>query len=370
MRDRRRPVPRPAASWRRRRARSRRASSGLAGRWPSRPRPAWRRSSPCSAAWLAGVPVVPIAPDSGPLERTHILARLRRRRSCVRQRGRRRSRRPADRDHPGGRRRTGDLANPGAPRRPGRHDPLHERHHRAAQGGGRSARRRSPPTSTPWPRRGRGRPTTCWCTGCRCSMSTGWSSGVLGPLRVGSRLVHTGRPTPGGLRGGQGRGGSLFFGVPTVWSRVAADADGAAGGPARRPPAGVGQRRACRSRCSSALAALAGQGPIERYGMTETLITISGRSAGPRRAGWVGRPAARDRGPPGRRARRRPVPADGDTRRRARGPRPDPHATDTSTGPTPPPPCYTARRLVAHRRRGVRRPPTGGTASSGASPPT
>ena len=37
------------------------------------------------------------------------------------------------------------------------------------------------------------------------------------------------------------------------------------------------------------LAALSGQGPIERYGMTETLITFSGRADEARRAGWVGR---------------------------------------------------------------------------------
>jgi fatty acid CoA ligase FadD36 len=40
------------------------------------------------------------------------------------------------------------------------------------------------------------------------------------------------------------------------------------------------------------LASLTGQGPIERYGMTETLITISGTATGDRRPGWVGRPLA------------------------------------------------------------------------------
>jgi fatty acid CoA ligase FadD36 len=40
------------------------------------------------------------------------------------------------------------------------------------------------------------------------------------------------------------------------------------------------------------LAAQAGQGPIERYGMTETLITLSARAVGERRAGWVGWPLA------------------------------------------------------------------------------
>src|SRR6185312_8624089 len=49
--------------------------------------------------------------------------------------------------------------------------------------------------------------------------------GVLGALRVGSPLVHTGRPTPAAY--GAARG-SLYFGVPTVWSRVADDPAAAA----------------------------------------------------------------------------------------------------------------------------------------------
>jgi len=36
------------------------------------------------------------------------------------------------------------------------------------------------------------------------------------------------------------------------------------------------------------LVSLCGQGPIERYGMTETLITVSGSASGERRPGWVG----------------------------------------------------------------------------------
>ncbi|MGW4249536.1 AMP-binding protein, partial [Nocardia sp. NPDC004722] len=41
--------------------------------------------------------------------------------------------------------------------------------------------------------------------------------GLLGPLRVGSPLIHTVRPTPEAYAAA---GGSLYFGVPTVWSRV------------------------------------------------------------------------------------------------------------------------------------------------------
>ena len=67
--------------------------------------------------------------------------------------------------------------------------------------------------------------------------------GVLGALRTGSRLVHTGRPTPQAYAAA---GGSLYFGVPTVWSRVAADPDARAGA-GRRPAAGLRQRAAARA---------------------------------------------------------------------------------------------------------------------------
>ncbi|MFF2045171.1 acyl-CoA synthetase [Kitasatospora sp. NPDC058170] len=109
--------------------------------------------------------------------------------------------------------------------------------------------------------------------------------GVLGALRTGSRLVHTGRPTPAGYAAA---GGSLYFGVPTVWSRLAAD------------PEAAGRLSAARLLVSGSaplpvpvfekLAALTGHAPIERYGMTESLITVSTRAAGERRPGSVGLP--------------------------------------------------------------------------------
>ena len=41
--------------------------------------------------------------------------------------------------------------------------------------------------------------------------------GLLGSLRVGNRFVHTGRPDPQAYAAA---GGTLYFGVPTVWSRM------------------------------------------------------------------------------------------------------------------------------------------------------
>lgn len=113
--------------------------------------------------------------------------------------------------------------------------------------------------------------------------------GLLGSLRVGNRFVHTGKPTPDAYaRARSERGGSLYFGVPTVWSRVVADptaAEALAG--ARLLVSGSAPLPVpvfCR------LAELTGHEPIERYGSTESLITVSTRVDGERRPGWVGLP--------------------------------------------------------------------------------
>ncbi|MCO8302575.1 MULTISPECIES: acyl-CoA synthetase [Streptomyces] len=109
--------------------------------------------------------------------------------------------------------------------------------------------------------------------------------GVLGPLRVGSRLVHTGKPAPAAYAAA---GGSLYFGVPTVWNRIVQDPDSArALASARLLVSGSAPLPAPVFRD---LERLTGQRPIERYGMTETLITISTRADGERRPGYVGTP--------------------------------------------------------------------------------
>ncbi|GAA4387156.1 acyl-CoA synthetase [Tsukamurella soli] len=109
--------------------------------------------------------------------------------------------------------------------------------------------------------------------------------GVLGAVRVGSPLVHTGRPTPAAYAAA---GGTLYFGVPTVWSRIAADPGAAAALRGARLlvsgsaplPVPVFER----------IRELTGHEIVERYGMTETLITVSTRADGERRPGWVGFP--------------------------------------------------------------------------------
>ncbi len=109
--------------------------------------------------------------------------------------------------------------------------------------------------------------------------------GLLGSLRVGNRFVHTGKPTPAAYAAARG---SLYFGVPTVWSRMAADPAAArALAPARLLVSGSA---ALPVPVFDSLAGLTGHAPVERYGCTETLITLSTRADGERRPGWVGFP--------------------------------------------------------------------------------
>jgi fatty acid CoA ligase FadD36 len=171
--------------------------------------------------------------------------------------------------------------------------------------------------------------------------------GVLGPLRVGGRLVHTIRPAPTAYAAVRG---SMYFGVPTVWSRVCAE------------PAAARELASARLLVSGSaplprpvferLTFLTGQRPIERYGMTETLITCRTRADGERRPGSVGRAisgvstrlAARPVTPVRRRTRRTAISANskcrgrccsvatsgGRTRQRRRSPTTDGSAPVTS----------------------------------------
>lgn len=140
--------------------------------------------------------------------------------------------------------------------------------------------------------------------------------GVLGALRVGSRLVHTVRPRPEAYAAARG---SMYFGVPTVWSRVTTDA--ATMDALRHARLLVSGSAPLPVSVFDRLAAGTGIAPIERYGMTETMITLSTRADGERRPGWVGLPV------PGSQTRIRSetgadVPADGESigRLEVRGP--------------------------------------------------
>ncbi len=109
--------------------------------------------------------------------------------------------------------------------------------------------------------------------------------GLLGSLRIGNRFVHTGKPTPAAYAAA---GGSLYFAVPTVWSRVVADA--AAAEALRGARLLVSGSAALPVPVFDDLIRLTGHAPLERYGSTESLITLSTRVDGERRPGWVGLP--------------------------------------------------------------------------------
>jgi fatty acid CoA ligase FadD36 len=111
--------------------------------------------------------------------------------------------------------------------------------------------------------------------------------GLLGSLRIGNRFVHTGKPTPDAYAAAQG---TLYFGVPTVWSRVVGDTAAAeALRPARLLVSGSAGLPVP---VFDKLVRLTGHAPVERYGATESLITLSTRADGERRPGWVGLPLA------------------------------------------------------------------------------
>ncbi|MBR7829504.1 acyl-CoA synthetase [Actinospica sp. MGRD01-02] len=110
--------------------------------------------------------------------------------------------------------------------------------------------------------------------------------GLLGPLRIGSKLVHTGKPTPEGYARANG---SLYFGVPTVWSRITQDPESAKALSGARLL--VSGSAALPAPVFERLEGLTGLRPAERYGMTETLITVAARADNAhRRPGAVGKP--------------------------------------------------------------------------------
>jgi malonyl-CoA/methylmalonyl-CoA synthetase len=116
--------------------------------------------------------------------------------------------------------------------------------------------------------------------------------GMLGPLRLGCRLVHVGRFSVEAVAGELDDGGTMLFAVPTMYRRLAAaiEDDPALG----RGPAGarllVSGSAPLPAREHERIETLTGQRIVERYGMTETLMNCSVRSSGDRRPGFVGLP--------------------------------------------------------------------------------
>ncbi|WP_329073846.1 acyl-CoA synthetase [Streptomyces niveus] len=118
--------------------------------------------------------------------------------------------------------------------------------------------------------------------------------GILGPLRRGGSVRHLGRFSTDGVARELSSGGTMLFGVPTMYHRIA---EALADDPALAK-ALTGARllvsgsAALPVRDHERIAAATGRRVIERYGMTETLMNTSVRADGEPRAGTVGVPLA------------------------------------------------------------------------------
>jgi malonyl-CoA/methylmalonyl-CoA synthetase len=116
--------------------------------------------------------------------------------------------------------------------------------------------------------------------------------GMLGPLRLGGAVHHLERFSSEAMAAELAGPATMMFGVPTMYHRLAADAE-------RDPEIASGISRARLLVSGSAalpatdherIAATTGQRVVERYGMTETLMNCAVRADGDRRPGTVGPP--------------------------------------------------------------------------------
>ena len=116
--------------------------------------------------------------------------------------------------------------------------------------------------------------------------------GTLGSIRRGGATDHLGRFSSDGVAAALERGATMVFGVPTMYHRLAADAerDDAIAGALRRARLLVSGSAALPAVEHERIERLSGQRIVERYGMSETLMNTSIRADGDRRAGYVGPP--------------------------------------------------------------------------------
>ncbi|MER5737834.1 acyl-CoA synthetase [Streptomyces sp. NPDC002262] len=116
--------------------------------------------------------------------------------------------------------------------------------------------------------------------------------GILGPLRRGGEVRHLGAFSAEGVARELGSGGTMLFGVPTMYHRLA---DALPGDPALVKALSearllVSGSAALPVHDHERIAAATGRTVVERYGMSETLMNTSVRPGGPPRPGTVGTP--------------------------------------------------------------------------------
>lgn len=104
--------------------------------------------------------------------------------------------------------------------------------------------------------------------------------GILGPLRRGGTVHHLGRFTTEGVARELAAEGTMLFGVPTMYHRLAAEAgsDPALAAALTRARLLVSGSAALPLSDQERIAAATGRRVVERYGMTETLMNTSVRA--------------------------------------------------------------------------------------------
>ena len=116
--------------------------------------------------------------------------------------------------------------------------------------------------------------------------------GMLGPLRRGGGAHHLGKFSTEAAAEALSGHATVLFGVPTMYHRMAADLENS-----QELAQAIGQARLLVSGSAALPAAdhqrieaATGLKPVERYGMSETLMNTAIRADGDRRAGTVGPP--------------------------------------------------------------------------------
>jgi malonyl-CoA/methylmalonyl-CoA synthetase len=116
--------------------------------------------------------------------------------------------------------------------------------------------------------------------------------GLFGPLRLGGALRHLSGFTPDAAAAALRDGGTMLFGVPTMYHRLGRDAEhsGAVVDGLRSARLLVSGSAALPAAEFERIRRLTGREVVERYGMTETLMNLAVRADGARRPGRVGVP--------------------------------------------------------------------------------
>ncbi|GLY52293.1 acyl-CoA synthetase [Lentzea sp. NBRC 102530] len=119
----------------------------------------------------------------------------------------------------------------------------------------------------------------------------GLGIGILGPLRLGGSVRHV-KFSPEAIGHELQNGATMMFGVPTMYHRIAeaVENDHALAEQFGKARLLVSGSAALPASDHARIAGATGQGIVERYGMSETLMNVSVRFDGDRRPGAVGLP--------------------------------------------------------------------------------